>query len=82
MERAPRCPTWLSATAARPMGEGIASRAHRNVAIVAFANKLAESPGRCCGAENGSPSQECRWRHRTRPGALKASIGQQGFARG
>ena len=41
-----------------------------------------ESPGRCCGAENGSPSQECRWRHRTRSVALKASNGQQGFARG
>ena len=38
------------------------SRAHHNVAVVAFANKLARSPGRCCGAENGSPSQECRWR--------------------
>ena len=59
--------------AAWPMGRGLASRAHRNVAIVAFANKLA-----CCGAENGSPSQECPWRHRTRPVALKASNGQQG----
>ena len=76
MERARRCPMWLSATrAARADGrrDFRVSRAHRNVAIVAFANKLARIAWRCCGAENGSPSQECPWRHRTRPVALKAS---------
>ena len=42
MERARLCPMWLSAT--RRLADGrkeLISRAHRNVAIVAFANKLA-----------------------------------------
>jgi hypothetical protein len=64
---------WLSVTRRSADGRReLASRAHRNVAIVAFANKLARIAWSVCGAENGSPSQECQWRHRTRPVALKA----------
>ena len=79
----PLCPTWLSAP--RRLADG---RRDSQVAPIATLRSSPsptswqESPGRRCGAENGSPSQECRWRHRTRPVALKASNGQQGFARG
>ena len=42
MERVRRCPMWPSATRRSAGGpKGSLSRAHRNVAVVAFANKLA-----------------------------------------
>ena len=44
-----------------PLGrwaKGLMSRAHRNVAVVAFATSWPGSPGQCCGAESGLPQEE------------------------
>jgi hypothetical protein len=60
----------------------LSRRAHRNVAIVAFANKLARIAWAVLRrgerfAVTGMPAAA-----RTGPVALKVSIGQQGFPRG
>ena len=68
--------------AARPMGESSLSRAHRNVAIVAFANKLARIAWAVLRRGERLPRQDCRWRRRAWSIRAEASIGQQVFARG
>ena len=68
-----------------PLGrwaKGLMSRAHRNVVVVAFANKLARIAWACCGAENGSPPQECRWRRRVRLSGAKRPSANRGLREG
>jgi transposase len=63
--RARRCPMWSSAT--RRSADG--RKTFQVVSIATLRSSPSStswpgSPGRCFGAENGSPSQECRWRRR------------------
>jgi Transposase IS116/IS110/IS902 family/Quinolinate synthetase A protein len=58
------------------------SRAHHNVAVVAFANKLARIAWAVLRRGERFAAQECRWRPRVRVIGRKASNGQQVFARG
>ena len=66
MERARLCPMWLERDT--PLGrwaKGLVSRAHRNVAIVAFANKLARI---CLG---GAAARRTVRRHRNAGGGIE-----------
>src|SRR6201985_3000832 len=72
MERARRCPMSLSAT--RRSAGGRKRCLDAPIAMSRSSpspTSWPESPGRCCGAESGSPPQECQGRGREFGGPAK-----------